>query len=611
MKSNKNAFATVGLVHSMKPAFLPLVILAGLLASATPFLNIYLGAELVDGIAARRNEESLFSLALLLVGLNMVIAMARWAIDKVLIIMRREINDLVQKKITEKCLTLDYQVLEKTETMDYITKAQEGANSNGGIPDYCQKIGGVVEQIATCVYASVVLTGLLLNTKVPMVENAILQFVNSQAASILVIVLMGCVIGLRYYISRLSQKMEYEYFEQNVVANRRFSFFAGFSYDYQRGKDVRIYKMQELIVNAMEKMTDFLTVGNKKFTYYRVKLFSLGMLVYCFFLFLCYVFVGLKAVSGVITIGELTLYVGALTSMAQALSELFQTYGSFVLSNQYLSNYVTFLALENEKYDGTLPIEKRLDNDYELEFRNVSFHYPNSEEEVLHGISAKIHVGRKMAIVGKNGSGKSTFIKLLCRLYDPTEGEILLNGIDIRKYDYDEYRRIFSVVFQDFRLFSFSVAQNVAAAVEYDEEKVKKCLSLAGIGEYVEQMEKGIETVIYKQDDEGVEISGGEAQKIAIARALYKDAPVVILDEPTAALDPVSELEIYERFDQMVEEKTAIYISHRMSSCRFCQNILVFDNGGIVQMGGHDTLVEQEGLYKELWEAQAKYYQNA
>ena len=244
-----------------------------------------------------------------------------------------------------------------------------------------------------------------------------------------------------------------------------------------------------------------------------------------------------------------------------------------------------------------------------MEFRNVSFHYPNNDELVLKNITTKIRVGRKLAIVGKNGSGKSTFIKLLCRLYDPTEGEILLNGIDIKKYDYDEYRQIFSVVFQDFQLFSFPVAQNVAAGLEYDEEKVWRALAQAGMAERVKNMEKGLDTVIYKQEDEGVEISGGEAQKLAIARALYKDAPVVILDEPTAALDPVSELEVYERFDEMVEEKTAIYISHRMSSCRFCENIVVFEDGNIAQIGNHDTLVSQNGLYRELWNAQAQYYQ--
>ena len=180
--------------------------------------------------------------------------------------------------------------------------------------------------------------------------------------------------------------------------------------------------------------------------------------------------------------------------------------------------------------------------------------------------------------------------------------------MDIKKYDYDEYRQIFGVVFQDFQLFALPIAQNVAAGTQYDKERVWHVLGQAGIAARVKEMEDGIGTVIYNQNDDGVEISGGEAQKLAIARALYRNAPVVIMDEPTAALDPASELEIYSRFDEMTSQKTAIYISHRMSSCRFCENILVFDNGNITEMGSHEKLVAESGLYKSLWDAQAQYY---
>lgn len=221
--------------------------------------------------------------------------------------------------------------------------------------------------------------------------------------------------------------------------------------------------------------------------------------------------------------------------------------------------------------------------EYEFEFRDVSFSYPNSEEPVLNHINMKLKIGKKMAFVGPNGAGKTTFIKLLCRLYDPSEGKILLNGVDIRYYDYEEYIRLFSVVFQDFKLFSFSIAENLAVSKEYEECKVRECLEKAGFSERLGTLEKDIHTELYKLEEDGVEISGGEAQKIAIARALYKDAPLVILDEPTSALDPVSEYEIYQSFDKLVEEKTAIYISHRMSSCRFCNQIVVFDKGKIVE----------------------------
>ena len=261
-------------------------------------------------------------------------------------------------------------------------------------------------------------------------------------------------------------------------------------------------------------------------------------------------------------------------------------------------------------YQGSLTTEKRSDRNYEVEFRNVSFKYPGSDEYALRNLSIKFKIGSRLAVVGRNGSGKTTFIKLLCRLYDPTEGEILLNGADIRKYSYSDYLSIFSVVFQDFRLFSFPLAQNVAVAEEYDSGKVIGCLEEAGFGQRLATLSQGIETPLYKDfDEKGVEISGGEAQKIALARALYKDAPFVILDEPTAALDPIAEAEIYAKFNDMVGDRTAIYISHRLSSCRFCDVIAVFDKGQIVQKGSHEELAaDAAGKYYELWNAQAQYY---
>jgi ATP-binding cassette subfamily B protein len=215
-----------------------------------------------------------------------------------------------------------------------------------------------------------------------------------------------------------------------------------------------------------------------------------------------------------------------------------------------------------------------------------------------------------MAVVGMNGSGKTTMIKLLCRLYDPTEGEITLNGYDIKKYDYDEYMSIFSVVFQDFKLFSFPIGQNIAASTEYDEKKAEHCLNMAGFGGRLGNMPKRFDTSLYKDfEEDGVEISGGEAQKIAIARALYKDAPFIVLDEPTAALDPIAEFEVYSKFNEIVEDKTAIYISHRLSSCRFCDDIAVFHEGELIQRGSHDALIDDGGgKYHELWNAQAQYY---
>lgn len=247
-------------------------------------------------------------------------------------------------------------------------------------------------------------------------------------------------------------------------------------------------------------------------------------------------------------------------------------------------------------------------SEYLIECRDVYKSY--GLRPALRGVDLAVGPGRIVGLLGPNGSGKTTLIKLLCRLYDPDEGEILLNGINIKKYDYKEYMGIFSVVFQDFKLFSFCLGQNVAAGVDYDREKAGSCLEKAGFAVSTDKLPSGLDTYLYKDyEGDGVEISGGEAQKIALARALYKDAPFIILDEPTAALDPVAEYEIYSKFNEIVEDKTAIYISHRLSSCRFCDEIAVFDHGEIIQRGSHEQLVSDvNGKYYELWHAQAQYY---
>ncbi|MDE7132893.1 MAG: ABC transporter ATP-binding protein/permease [Lachnospiraceae bacterium] len=292
------------------------------------------------------------------------------------------------------------------------------------------------------------------------------------------------------------------------------------------------------------------------------------------------------------------------------MSGLVSAMGNMRNNAAFLVPVFEFLDIPNNMYQGSLTVEKRRDRKYEVEFRNVSFKYPGSENYALRNVSMKFEIGSRMAVVGMNGSGKTTFIKLLCRLYDPTEGEILLNGIDIRKYNYAEYMMIFSVVFQDFQLFALRLGENVASRIVYDPGRVMDSLKKAGFAERFSELPDGIETYLYKDyDKKGVNISGGEAQKIAIARALYKDAPFIILDEPTAALDPIAEAEIYAKFNDIAGDKTAIYISHRLSSCKFCDLIVVFHEGAIIQQGTHDSLVSDEnGKYYELWHAQAQYY---
>ncbi|MBO5197697.1 MAG: ABC transporter ATP-binding protein [Lachnospiraceae bacterium] len=326
--------------------------------------------------------------------------------------------------------------------------------------------------------------------------------------------------------------------------------------------------------------------------------------------FALFVFVAARAYAGAFGIGSFVLYRGTVARFITGVSDVAEALGRLIQNNDPLSDLFRFLDLPDDQYHGGLSVEKRDDIDYEIELRDVSFRYPRSEAWALRHVSVKFKIGERLAVVGRNGSGKTTLIKLLCRLYDPTEGKILLNGIDITRYRLDEYRRLFSVVFQDYKLFSFPIAQNVSAELAYDRSKVLSCLERVGLGARIRELERGIETPLHRDyENDGIDISGGEAQKLAIARALYKDAPFIVLDEPTAALDPLAEAEIYSQFNRIMEKKTAIYISHRLSSCRFCDRILVFDGGEIIQSGTHEELLSQEdGRYRELWKAQAQYY---
>lgn len=319
----------------------------------------------------------------------------------------------------------------------------------------------------------------------------------------------------------------------------------------------------------------------------------------------------MRAASGMLSPGEVIAFALYFEKISAGVSDLSDFYGLLKITPTFCKKYFDFLDISDEKYKGTIPTEKRDDNEYEFEFKHVWFRYPNSEEYVLKDINLKWRIGEKMALVGRNGSGKSTLIKLLCRLYDATKGEITLNGIDIRKYSYEDYMQLFSVVFQDSKLFSYSLAENVAADTDFDSELVENCVRKAGLSDFLDKMPDGINTYLYKDFNEnGVEISGGEAQKLCLARAIYKGAPFIVLDEPTAALDPISEYDIYTKFNSIVGTRTAIYISHRLSSCRFCDEITVMDSGRIAERGSHDELLDNGGVYKDLWTAQAEYYKD-
>lgn len=409
-------------------------------------------------------------------------------------------------------------------------------------------------------------------------------------------------------VSALSRRITERFSAQDGAWERRMVYFmdliAGERAD---GKVERVFGMRDMLMGAFDQTNrasvgfyDRWRAGNR-----RVAVASTG--VNGAFIVASYLIVAVKVLAGAITIGAFTQYAGALAQLGTAWSNLVSRNNDLREHCSYLEEFLAILDMPEASERGSIPPEKRDDGEYELAFEHVSFSYPGSSEEILHDVTLKLGMRRKMAVVGPNGTGKSTFIKLLCRLYRPTSGRITLNGIDIEKYDEDEYRDLMAVVFQDFRLFAFPVWENLAAGYARDDARLWAALDQADAG-FVRAWPEGLETRLYNDLGQGVSPSGGQAQKLALARALYKDAPLVILDEPTAALDPISEAEVYEGFDRMVEGRTAVYISHRMSSCRFCDDIIVFDGGGVVERGGHEGLLAAGGLYARMWEAQASYY---
>ena len=326
-----------------------------------------------------------------------------------------------------------------------------------------------------------------------------------------------------------------------------------------------------------------------------------------------------RAILGEITIGDFSVFAGACLSLSAAFGGLVGGMTNMLYLSKYVDDYKKYTELAKpshlKKGQAAIP-DKEAGNvgnrQFLIEFRDVSFRYPGTDRNVLDHVSLAIGDREKLAVVGVNGAGKTTFIKLLCRLYEPTEGVILYNGTDISEIRYDEYVRLLSVVFQDFRLLAFTMEENVVLNQSSDRGKVLEAIRKSGLEDKLERLPKGLDTNVGKDfDEEGVEFSGGEGQKLVTARAYYKDAPIVVLDEPTSALDPISENAVYQRFHEIMEDKTAIFISHRLASTRFCDRVAVFAGGKIVECGTHEQLMEQEGLYRQMFLKQAEYYKSS
>lgn len=597
-------------INGLQPWVLPVTILDAFFKSVAPFINIYMSAKIIDELIGVKAIDRLVLLAGVTIILNLIIHLISNGLNHLSIILKSVMSQNLDMRLNEKIISMDYEHVENPEIHNLRIKIAEAENMNGGgIYALGKYIGELTKGLIT-VIASIALVIDLFKANAS--SKGYLSFINSRVFTygFLVLILIGIIFNLN--LKTKADKKGFKYFSKVMDVNRIFIFYVDQILDYNVGKGIRLYNQREIFNKEVESYLQeakkmFNDVGNMN-----AKYSGFNGLISSFLGGMIYMFVGLKAISGAITIGSIVKYAGSINQFMSGSKEVLSSVNSIINNNQYLQLYIDFLNIEGEKYKGTIPVEKRNDDEYEIEFKNVSFKYPGTDVYALKNVSIKLNIGERLAIVGMNGSGKTTFIKLLCRLYDPNEGEILLNGIDIKKYDYKEYMNLFSIVFQDFKLFSFSLGQNVAASVNYDETAVTDVLEKAGLKERLTTMPRGVHTPLYKDfDEDGVEISGGEAQKIALARALYRDAPIIILDEPTAALDPIAEFEVYSKFNEIIDTKTAFYISHRLSSCRFCDEIAVFHEGRIVQKGNHEELLKDtDGKYYELWNSQAQYYKD-
>ncbi len=596
-------------VHTLTPGTFPVGIICSIVEAVEPYFTIYFSARIIDELAGACRPEMLLRWVLLTLGIGVALRLLMNFLQQWCDYEEAKFNVRWKKLLTEKFLTMDFADIDKQQTMDMYTQIMQSANWSGWGINYLHMYCVYFTQSIAGIIAATALTVSLFITPVPAGSLAALN--SPLFVPLLLVVMLAVTLLNGWSMNRANGAWE-NLAESARFGNRLFGHFGFLCSNTKSHADLRLYGQQEMAEYYSAHDATF----GKGSCFEKICRGVVGV-GYGFsgglshvLTGLVYVFVCLKAWAGAFGIGSVTQYVGAVTAMCSNIRRLMFTLSHMRSNTEFLKTTYEFLDIPNAMYQGSLTTEKRRDRQYEVEFKDVSFKYPGADNWALRHVNMKFKVGKRLAIVGENGSGKTTFIKLLCRLYDPQEGEILLNGIDIRKYNYRDYMDIFSIVFQDFQLISQPLGNNVAGAMEYDRVRAEKCLRDAGLGDRLAEMPDGLDTYLYKDfGKEGVNVSGGEAQKIAIARALYKNAPFIILDEPTAALDPIAEAEIYEKFDGIAGDKTAIYISHRLSSCKFCDEIAVFHEGAVIQQGTHAALVADEnGKYHELWHAQAQYY---
>lgn len=591
-------------IHRLENRLIPCITISAITGAILPFTNIIFSSKIIDALEIQDTKALITYIASAVI-LNFVLALVTNFTNNIYYTYRWQMYVKEKESISKKLFSIDYETLESSKFKELLHKHSEAQDRV--FSAFTQFSWMLKDFITGFIMLVISVVALLPLFKIGFTKTGESFFERP----IFLIVIILCIAVMAVVILFISLRMNKLWFKTNdeySKLDKLFMYFLKMFEDYKTGKEIRLYKEQDMIKNTA--VNTLLTDGEallRRASARSAASSSMVALIGALLGFGIYIFIGVKGLFGLFSTGSLVLYCGTFMQIIAAIMKMVATFGKTAEMCPLADYYFKIIGTENKMAYGD---KDTCADDVDIEFKDVSFKYPESETYALQNINLKINGGERLAVVGRNGSGKTTFIKLLCRLYDVTEGEILINGINIKEYSRESLIRLYSVVFQDFSLFSMSIAENIAVNEDEDKDKLYSCLKEADVLERVLKMEKQENTVIFKDTDKrGVEISGGEAQKLALARALYKDAPIVVLDEPTAALDPIAENEIYTHFNSFIKDKTAIYISHRLSSCVFCNRIAVFENGKLVQTGTHNELLNNlDGAYSKLWNAQAQYY---
>ncbi len=563
-------------------------VLLQILTALVPLMDIVIPRYIVNELIGLGREEVVFGwIGLLMVGNLLGYAVINYLRGRSIVLKGKVFTEF-QTMMADKLSRSDFMRLESPHFLDMKEKAEKFLYGNGmGFGTVLESAFSIGGKLFT--FVGIVIIVSTLNIWV------VMGFV-------------GIILLNTYCESRVRKRIVAWDLEKTPI-ERRTGYLIDMVENFDFGKEIRIYGLREWIVSKVHKHLQESDNFYKK----QVRLSNRTRYITIFTDFLqkgiAYVYLAKKVLERSIAIGDFTMYTAALLNFSNAMTSLMESFLSIQQFSGYYDALMEYMNVPRTMYEGKrLPVPEQTE---ELRFEDVSFRYPGQENYALRHISIVLQGGEKLSIVGENGAGKTTFVKLLCRLYDPTEGRITLNGVDIRDLDYDQYMQRIGSVFQDYKLLAFSLKENVCfqKAEEEKDDHIRDILTYCGLGRKLDSLPGGVATHIFRIfAEDGFEPSGGEGQKIALARAIYKNAPVMVLDEPTAALDPRAEYEIYQEFSKLTEGKMTIFISHRMSSARFCDHIALFRNGEIVEYGTHEELMRSGTTYKELFEMQAQYY---